>query len=261
MFRLRIITFNIKNSNYQEKKHLFWNNRKEIIVQIVKEYQPDIVGFQEVLIDQFEYLSDQLKIEYGYYGVGRNDGANKGEFCPIFYKRLTPTKTGTFWYGSTPRECSNTWQMYLPRICSWINFEQGIAFYNTHLDDRDSTARKKSIELLQGQIIENSPNYKPIIVGDFNCAYSSPEMLSLRNKYKNAYLSKNGSIFNLTVTSHGFSGRKRSILGLSGRRIIDHILVDENTEIKESRVIYETKKGESLSSASDHWPIYADLIL
>ena len=33
------------------------------------------------------YLTDKLSSRYFYYGIGRNDGEQEGEYNPIFYKK------------------------------------------------------------------------------------------------------------------------------------------------------------------------------
>ncbi|MHA1541905.1 MAG: endonuclease/exonuclease/phosphatase family protein [Candidatus Hodarchaeales archaeon] len=232
MTHLQVMSFNIKNSRSNYGTVFAWEHRKEKIIQIVHHYRPDIIGFQEVFEDQLEYLAEHLNPEYSYQGVGRDDGAREGEFCPIFYKGLSCNLKGTFWYSDTPEKCSNTWNMYLPRICTWINFKDSIAFYNTHLDDRDSNARKKSFELLLNQMDKNSPNLEKIVVGDFNCNHNS---------------------------QHGFTGKKRSPLALNGRRIIDHIIVSKKIHIIDSKLLYYNVGGHQESYPSDHWPILANL--
>ena len=259
MTKLRVMSFNIKNSRSHEGTVFSWDHRKEKIIQIINHYKPDIIGLQEVFADQLEYLADHLNPEYSYQGVGRDNGAGEGEFCPIFYKGLICNQSGTFWYSDTPEECSNTWQMYLPRICTWINFKDSIGFYNTHLDDRDPNARKRSLELLIQQVDEYSPDSKIVIVGDLNCSHNSREIKVLKKKLLNSYWEKNKSIFNCSVTYHGFTGKKRSFLALNGRRIIDYILVSKKTRIIGSKLLYHNVGGHQESYPSDHWPLLTDL--
>ena len=59
--------------------------------------QPEIFGTQEVLVDQLHDLMKGLD-SYGYIGVGRDDGKEKGEYAAIFYKkeRLKLLESGNF---------------------------------------------------------------------------------------------------------------------------------------------------------------------
>lgn len=45
------------------------------------------LGFQEVLLRQLNDLDALLGDEWARVGVGRDDGAVRGEFSPIFYKK------------------------------------------------------------------------------------------------------------------------------------------------------------------------------
>ena len=49
-------------------------------------YDLDIIGMQEVLVNQLNYLKSNLK-DYDFVGVGREDGKEKGEYAPIFYRK------------------------------------------------------------------------------------------------------------------------------------------------------------------------------
>ncbi len=259
MTQLRVMSFNIRNSRSDKGTIYSWNNRKEKVIQNILCSKPDIIGFQEVFQDQLEYLAEQLSPEYSYEGVGRDDGASEGELCPIFYKGLTRCQSGTFWYSDTPEQCSNTWQMYLPRICTWINFKNSIAFYNTHLDDREIKAREKSFRLLLQQMNNYSPSLSIVLVGDLNCSPNSQEITVLKNRFSNSYWEKNRSVTNRSVSYHGFTGIKQSFFAFNGRKIIDHILVSGNVHIIGSQLMYHNVGGHSESYPSDHWPIISEL--
>ena len=259
MPKIRVISFNIKNSRSNEGTIFAWEHRKEKVVQIVNHYKPDIIGFQEVFIEQLEYLESQLSPEYTYRGVGRDDGVDEGEFCPIFYKGLSCLDSGTFWFSDTPEKCSNTWNMYLPRICTWIKFKNGLSFYNTHVDDRDPIAREKSFNLLIKRSLEICSDNRIILVGDLNCGHTDPEFKELNGRFENTYWRKNRSFFNRSASYHGFTGKKTSTFAFNGRRVIDHILVSKDFSIIDSRLCYHNVGGHSKSFPSDHWPILTDL--
>jgi endonuclease/exonuclease/phosphatase family metal-dependent hydrolase len=106
---------------------------------------------------------------------------------------------------------------------------------------------------------KNSPNLEKIVVGDFNCNHNSQEINILKKHLINSYWEKNKSIFNRSVTYHGFTGKKRSPLALNGRRIIDHIMVSKTIQIIDSKLLYHNVGGHQESYPSDHWPILADL--
>ena len=49
-------------------------------------YATDILGIQEGLLHQIEYIKKTLKL-YEFLGVGRDDGGQDGEFCTTFYNK------------------------------------------------------------------------------------------------------------------------------------------------------------------------------
>ena len=93
-----------------------WDNRKEGIVSLIKNEDVDILGIQEALPDQIEYLSNQLK-DYNYIGEGRN-GGNSGEYTAIYFKseKILLEEEETFWLSETPRVPSIGWDAAINRI-------------------------------------------------------------------------------------------------------------------------------------------------
>ena len=92
---LRIMSFNLRYSRGKDGRNI-WANRKGLVKEVLQKYNPDIIGFQEPLLDQMHDLREMLP-EYRYIGVGREDGHEDGEFNPIFYKNLKIERSGTFW--------------------------------------------------------------------------------------------------------------------------------------------------------------------
>jgi len=171
---VKIMTFNIRRGSW------IWGwditKRKDKIINIINSYDLDIVCLQEALEFQYKDIQEAL-IEFNSYGVGRGNGENKGEFCPIFYRkdRFELMACGTFWYSDTPdNPGSKEWGNIVPRICSWVQLKDGdkiFYVYNTHLPYFSDTARRKSIALLIEKV--ESPF---IIVGDFNVNVNNPIM-------------------------------------------------------------------------------------
>ena len=81
--KINIMTYNIRLDTETDGINM-WDNRKEGIVSLIKEEDADILGIQEALPDQIDYLSNQLK-NYNYIGEGRN-GGNSGEYSAIYFK-------------------------------------------------------------------------------------------------------------------------------------------------------------------------------
>src|SRR5690606_6668984 len=139
--KTNIMSFNIRYDEPQDKEQN-WHQRKENVVRMLKFYDLDMIGLQEVLLSQLNYLKSNLDA-YEVVGVGREDGKDKGEFVPIFYKkdRYAQINTGTFWLSETPNEVSKGWDANLERIVTWAilldkNSNREVIFFNTHFDHR-----------------------------------------------------------------------------------------------------------------------------
>ncbi|MCI1246943.1 MAG: endonuclease, partial [Prevotella sp.] len=85
--QLTVGTYNIRNHNHDDElAGNGWSRRCPVISQLVTFNDFDIWGSQEVLHDQLLDLLQAMP-QYGYLGVGRDDGKTGGEYSPIFYKK------------------------------------------------------------------------------------------------------------------------------------------------------------------------------
>lgn len=134
-----IVTYNIK---YDDKSHQqnSWIMRKEGMIELINSISPDILGIQEGLMHQVDYLDTNLD-SFRYVGVGRDDGNKKGEFCAIYYNenKYRLIKSSTFWLSENPNEVSIGWDAALERICTYaqletLNGKNKIWIFNTHFD-------------------------------------------------------------------------------------------------------------------------------
>ncbi len=151
-----------------------WHNRKEAVATFIASENLHIVGMQEVLDNQFQYLKKELG-QYKAIGVGREDGVSKGEYAPIFYRDdlFTVLDSGTFWLSDTPQQPSVGWDAAMERICTYAILKdkrngRAIHFYNTHFDHVGKAARQNSAALIMDSIAAKSAGQWVILSGDFN---------------------------------------------------------------------------------------------
>ena len=99
---VRVMTYNIRYDNPGDGINR-WENRKHKVTALIREYDPDIIGVQEALLHQLNDIKSELK-DYEFFGVGRDDGKEKGEYSAVFYrkKRFKVLKQETFWLSKTP---------------------------------------------------------------------------------------------------------------------------------------------------------------
>jgi endonuclease/exonuclease/phosphatase family metal-dependent hydrolase len=256
---IQVLSFNIRYDNPGDGPHA-WANRKDLVAATVRFHKADIAGLQEALVNQVRDLEERLP-EYLWVGVGREDGKEKGEFSPIFFRkdRFEAVRSSTFWLSeNSARPGSVGWDAALPRIVTWAEVKEkgkeGTFFvFNTHFDHIGKVARVKSSELLIQKIKEIGGGHPVILTGDFNCLESEPpyKILTGESGFRDAYyLAKDGN-YGSTQTFQGFREDVRP-----GERI-DFIFV-RHAEVIRHGILSERWDGRFVS---DHNPVLAEVLL
>ena len=187
-----IISYNIRYDNNWDVENS-WKMRRSKISQILIQYSPSIIGIQEGLLNQVQYIDSSL-INYDYVGVGRDDGIEKGEFCAIYFDttRYVLLTNSTFWLSETPDTISIGWDAALERICTYGLFKDRITkkefwVFNTHFDHIGVVAREKSSELILKRIDKiNHQSLPVVLMGDFNSTPNSPPVKELKTELSDA---------------------------------------------------------------------------
>ena len=170
------MSFNIRYGSANDGDN-HWDQRSYLVVETIRMFDPDLLGAQEVLKFQADFLQQQLP-GYAFHGVGREDGQTRGEFVPVMYRkdRFEMRDAGHFWLSETPAVAgSKSWDSSLPRMVSWVRLSDldndggEFIFLNTHFDHRGQQARLESARLLRQRVEEITGGGVPfIITGDFN---------------------------------------------------------------------------------------------
>ena len=187
-----IVSYNIRYDNDWDIENS-WKIRRNKVSQILVQYSPSIIGIQEGLLNQVQYIDSSL-IDYDYVGVGRDDGKKKGEFCAIYFDttRYVLSKNSTFWLSETPDTISVGWDAALERICTYGLFKDRITkkefwVFNTHFDHIGVVAREKSSELILKRINKiNRQSLPVILMGDFNSIPNSPPVKEIKTELSDA---------------------------------------------------------------------------
>jgi len=182
---LTVMSFNIRYGTASDGAN-HWNNRRGLLIDVVKDANADVIGLQEALDAQIRAIAAEVP-GYGVVGVGRDDGKTRGEYAAILYRtnRLHVSDSGTFWFSDTPSVvASKSWGNTITRICTWARFvdRDGRAFwhYNVHLDHQSQPSRERSTELLAQRMAERRALDEPAIVtGDFNVGEDNPAIATL----------------------------------------------------------------------------------
>jgi endonuclease/exonuclease/phosphatase family metal-dependent hydrolase len=179
---IKVMSYNIRLSSGTIKADSIyhWEHRKQASLNLMHEENPTVFGLQEACPDQMDYMVENLP-EYGYIGVGRDDGKRKGEFMSIFYKKeeVEFIDGGTFWLSQTPDEVSKGWDAACFRTCTWALLKKKdtgkkFVYMNTHLDHMGKVAREESIKLIVERAEKLTGGKLPVfITADFNSPTSN----------------------------------------------------------------------------------------
>ncbi len=254
---LEVMTFNIRLDTPSDSANS-WKYRKDNVCQMLNYYQPDLLGMQEVFHSQLEDLKQGLP-QYTALGVGRDDGKEGGEYCPILFNtaRFDLEKYGNFALSEQPDSFGiKGWDASYNRIATWVVLKdkssgKKFAYFNTHLDNDGATARREGIRLVLKKMKELAPGMPHILTGDFNCLPDDePSQVLEAAGMKNAVKTANVA-YGPSWSYHDF-GR----MPVAERPLLDYVYVDGNTQVNRCRNIQDTPEN---GFYSDHNPILAEL--
>jgi endonuclease/exonuclease/phosphatase family metal-dependent hydrolase len=198
-----MMTYNLKFASPEFEPS--WEVRREMQLDLIRKYDPDIIGTQEGLKEQIDYLQDHLP---GYIVVGEGrKGGDDDEHMAIFIKRdrFRLRELQSFQLSETP-EVIGSGPDVNPRMVTWVrlalinrpdegaegpypqdfrgHWENTSEFYvfNTHFFNgrRDTLARLNAARLIRDRINALSrfgawtPDRPVFLMGDFNCRPGSP---------------------------------------------------------------------------------------
>lgn len=161
-------TYNVRQLNAgDDAKGNGWQRRLPVIASLVRFHDFDIFGAQEVFHSQLEDLLGALP-GYGYTGVGRDDGAEAGEYSIVFYKRdrFELLDSGHFWLAEDPSRPNKGWDAKYVRICCWGRFldretRERFWFFTLHTDHKGERAQVESCRLVLDKIRTMCPVNAP----------------------------------------------------------------------------------------------------
>ena len=170
---LRVMSYNVWLAPTPESND--WPARRDNLVADIRATDPDLFGLQEAYKHQLDYIMAALG-DYSFVGVGRDDGAEGGEYCPVLYKteKFDLLDFGTFWLSETPDiPGKKGWDAACNRVVSWAKLrekESGrvLVYANTHFDHISEKARGESSKLILKFKEEKAKGLPFVITGDFN---------------------------------------------------------------------------------------------
>ncbi|MCU1545826.1 MAG: endonuclease/exonuclease/phosphatase family protein [Homoserinimonas sp.] len=256
---LHMMTYNIRRrmATTPPRSPDLWARRKWLLRRLLAAEQPSLLGAQEVMPDQAQFVSESLGPSYRRIGHGRNaDGG--GEGCPIFFdsRRLEVLQWRQLALSSTPDvPGSKSWGNLVPRIvvsATFFDIATGTRFLllNTHFDHLSRRSRLQSARML-AQLAQDS-NIPVIAMGDTNTGVRSKPYRELTTMLQDSWAV---ALKRLTepwgTYSHYNSPRRHS-------KRIDWLFVSPSIDVRATGINAVRYGG---AAASDHEPVQAVLRL
>lgn len=229
--------------------------RAERVITLIKNYDPDTIGFQEANPDWMEYLSEQLGATYGYVGEARmGNGKSNDEANPVFYKKekFTLVKSGTYWLSLQPTVQGSLYQgASLPRVLTYAVLQdkttgEKIMHLNTHLADTPKAARLGQLGIVC-KLVENvlPQNIPFVLTGDFNQTAKDGVLAST--------LAEIGCVNSTEIME---SGDASAATFPGGKNVIDYLWATEETIGVKSYKVCDEKINDG--TVSDHNPLFVE---
>jgi endonuclease/exonuclease/phosphatase family metal-dependent hydrolase len=256
---LTVMSFNIRYGTANDGENR-WPARRDLLFDVVREEAADVIGLQEALDTQIDEIVAAVP-SYAVVGVGRDDGARKGEYSAILFKRdrFQVSDAGTFWFSDTPNVVASvSWGNRITRICTWARLvdRDGRAFwhYNVHLDHQSQPSRERSAQLLRARIDERRVPQEPVIItGDFNAGERNLAV---------ATMTAGGAFVDTFRVKHPDEKVVGTFTGFDAAKIegekIDYVFAPAGSEVLRAAIVRTARAGRL---PSDHFPVVAQIRL
>ncbi len=250
--KLKLVSYNIRSADDPDGNSI--KERAPRLKQVLEEYDPDVIGFQEVVPKWMNYLPNDLK-DYDYLLQYR--ARSSKEATPIFWKKekFELTDQGYFWLSETPDQESKGWGADYYRICTWVKLKvkatgAEFIFMSTHLDF-DELPQTNSVKLMirKAKAMGGFSKLPVFCVGDFNLRPMEIAYLEMENSFVdlNTQLEDDQ-----TATSTGkYTGTSNDI--------IDYIFITPGMTVPlKYKVMTDLVDGKYVS---DHFGVYGEVAL
>lgn len=260
---VKVMSYNVRYGTAKDGEN-HWDKRKEFLADTVKAFGPDLLGTQETLAFQRDFLSQKLT-GYEVLAAGRDDGKEKGEMMALYWRaeRFEKADGGHFWLSEKPDTAgSKSWDSSLPRMATWVKLKdkkggKPILFVNTHFDHMGKVARLESAKLLRDKVVALGAGCSVIVTGDFNSGEGSDPyqaLFGLRGKDESP-------VVDSLRVAHPKRGPEEGTTtpfkaGPSKGERIDWIGVSRDWTVTAAAIDHTAKDGRA---PSDHFPVTATL--
>jgi endonuclease/exonuclease/phosphatase family metal-dependent hydrolase len=252
---MRVMTFNIRFENEEDGPNA-WAYRRDLVTELIRKYAPSILGTQEGMIPQLDYIRNELP-DYQMHTPNRVS-TGTAQYPTLFFrkKELDVLDGDEFWLSKTPRShLSKDWDSAFPRMMSYAQVKHKdsknvVWVAVTHLDHIGTEARYEQAKIIAQWV--SSLHGPVILMGDFNDHPDSDvhrlftfPATGLKDSWQLLGREENSTSF----TIHGFEG-------IPQKTRLDWILVTPEFRVTDARIIRD-HSGEFYPS--DHYPYMVSL--
>ena len=192
-FDVKVMSFNIAGDMDDDDGE--WQQRMHEVAKVIASDKPDVIGFQEAYLGNFEIIQADVP-GYAYYGLNEMGNADDNdESLRLFYRTdrwaIDDDESGIFWFTSTPEvPGSKDWGALWIRDCVYARLvekdtNRGLYVYNSHWSYASQESRSKSARLL----IERTQGQKHddpfVIIGDLNAREADESITYLKGRAGN----------------------------------------------------------------------------
>ena len=225
---MKVVTYNIHRARGMD-----WKVRPERIVQVLKEIQPDIIGLQEVVADQIDYLAKELGLAFVF---GNNDTLRGHDYGNLTLSRYPIQGSQNYDVSFKARE---------KRGClrTDLTVNGGVLhLFHVHLGTSYFERRHQAIRLVSREVIHNPELTGPrLLLGDFN-------------EWTRGLVTRLLSADLHTGNLHEHVRHKKTYPGMLPFLHLDQIYFDPVLQLK-SLSLHRTPRS---LIASDHLPLVAE---
>jgi endonuclease/exonuclease/phosphatase family metal-dependent hydrolase len=254
------MSFNLRWDGFDDGDNA-WSRRRDLVVEVLRTFQPDAVGTQEPMIRQVEDLTRALPA----LDVVRfdNDPVYVRTQQILFrHERFERMEEGGFLLADGTNEHGTV------RYCTWVRLRdrttrRTFEHYNLHLDHRSAASRQQGVVRLVQHLVGRAEPLPFAVTGDFNAAEDSPAMAFLRGEQ--ALTAGDGvpyanplplvDTYRVLHPDAPASGTASGWGGVRTGRKIDHVLVTAGAAtVLEAAIVHTSRDGRH---PSDHFPVTA----
>lgn len=269
---IKLMSFNLEMDycpTIKGDKMTSWDNRKQYVVEQIKELNPSVICFQEITTSMNKYLSSELENYEPCFFYRVNTKPSEHSLAIYYNKeRFEEVDFGKIWLSETPEVQSESFDGDY-RICCWEQLRDKetnneFVVCNTHYTLKDKEAMNKSSKLIN-QFVGNF-DVPVFLMGDFNSHQHYPCYPITTEVFDDSsVIAANVVEFGATYNGYDKKYRKNNPIDRifckrgTGIKVLEYELCNDYTEdyIEEFGDDRNAPNADRPYATSDHFPITA----